>query len=896
MKSSVGDVASGSDGIDDNNEDGQKHSKARSGSNDENIEPDRDNDQQPQRYKDVDLDVFNHVPATDHMRNLSPVSIVTLSSAEVNQPLDLQPMARRPIRERPENPNQSLRRSLFQPADNMVASTPNVNKGRLGSFFENVESAQKIPPSPIDKVTVRPRHQSIAVIEDSLREQYAVSDGIPKAVSPRPLKKTISEPNRSVPRIATPAKTPTKSPARVSSQLTPTKTPTRSSARVSLKQKPGPKRARSSERVSSSQSASQPSKSIAISKKISSSSSDSFKSSEDFQLPSKSPAKEPEAVHTTSIGNKNDLLNITTDDSNDDHQQIEISKKCSVILERMEVDMSRSRRSESVDSCASKRSSRNRTNLNPERMVETPILRNVPEKSTSPNNKLEQMLARCDDTNENQDGKSDHSDLTDDEELIQPSPSGSEEEREEEDNIQKPETSSQIPDFVKKVVPQKHKEIESNTSKDLMPPPTSYSREESSSQSQDLNDSQIIPEGYLKRFRSDSINGINAPKTPERTSIKIIKPKRRPRGPKQIVPASKPKPKNDSTERSAKGKRTLFSPDTEDAIDPLAPANITRTPRIAPILDDLQETNEESDHDSEPAQKKSKKQQEVVEEPKMKKAKLAKDPAAKKRQKHEEKKTQPEAVEETNMKTKKRVNVRISGAPRSKIVAIYTNPEHEEQSNHSEEDVNNDQESPPKRKKRKRARIVEAEDNSENESGDDDEGFGSTTGTPVRYDPYEQGCQRPGLRVRKYPKAWWVHTKNVYLDVKKGSFSSKELLRQENAKKKLKERMRQEGISSLKTSNLYFPTMSTTDKLRIFEQSKKSIKSDMRAGRMIGGSAIGSQQAKSQNRPRAKRAKLQSDQNSKARSVVQELVAKAPHGEAAPNQPRSLVTETCSEY
>jgi hypothetical protein len=130
--------------------------------------------------------------------------------------------------------------------------------------------------------------------------------------------------------------------------------------------------------------------------------------------------------------------------------------------------------------------------------------------------------------------------------------------------------------------------------------------------------------------------------------------------------------------------------------------------------------------------------------------------------------------------------------------------------------------SPPPRKTSKKPRTVVVHPD------DPDEGFSSDHGgsayNDIRYNPYDQGCQRPGLRIRRYGKPWWIpsacNSDNIGI-VRVQHTSRKEIAAEESLMKKMKKT----GIKANQFLNNNFEQwMKPTEKLRLFEEQKQEIK------------------------------------------------------------------------
>lgn len=106
---------------------------------------------------------------------------------------------------------------------------------------------------------------------------------------------------------------------------------------------------------------------------------------------------------------------------------------------------------------------------------------------------------------------------------------------------------------------------------------------------------------------------------------------------------------------------------------------------------------------------------------------------------------------------------------------------------------------------------------------DSDEGIQTDCDTSmeienIRYDPYERGCKRPGLRIRRYPTPWWMHgnTKNiglVYSTLTKQDVSAASKLKQLSSKNKI--------ILNNSPSRKLDVFLAPNDKLKIAQQSTK---------------------------------------------------------------------------
>jgi hypothetical protein len=103
-----------------------------------------------------------------------------------------------------------------------------------------------------------------------------------------------------------------------------------------------------------------------------------------------------------------------------------------------------------------------------------------------------------------------------------------------------------------------------------------------------------------------------------------------------------------------------------------------------------------------------------------------------------------------------------------------------------------------------------------------DEGFSSDQNdNDVRYDPYKNGCTRPGLRVRRIARPWWIHNGDeqnygyVYSSTTKQDLISDKLYHKKMKKAKVVENNFLK--SSLET------WMKPADKLEIFEKAKKQL-------------------------------------------------------------------------
>lgn len=117
----------------------------------------------------------------------------------------------------------------------------------------------------------------------------------------------------------------------------------------------------------------------------------------------------------------------------------------------------------------------------------------------------------------------------------------------------------------------------------------------------------------------------------------------------------------------------------------------------------------------------------------------------------------------------------------------------------------------------------------------DDEGFISENSrnekNDVVYDPYEKGCLRPGLRVRRYAKAYWINNGEAqkYGIVVDGLNSQ-----QSAAERKLKTRMKNSGIRE----NQFLQStldgwMKPTDKLKMFDSKKSTIQNAPAASKAL---------------------------------------------------------------
>lgn len=61
----------------------------------------------------------------------------------------------------------------------------------------------------------------------------------------------------------------------------------------------------------------------------------------------------------------------------------------------------------------------------------------------------------------------------------------------------------------------------------------------------------------------------------------------------------------------------------------------------------------------------------------------------------------------------------------------------------------------------KSSQSEDEEKSEDEETGDEINSESNSSANNIRYDPYEQGCQRPGLRVRRYMKPWWTNNINA---------------------------------------------------------------------------------------------------------------------------------------
>lgn len=112
-----------------------------------------------------------------------------------------------------------------------------------------------------------------------------------------------------------------------------------------------------------------------------------------------------------------------------------------------------------------------------------------------------------------------------------------------------------------------------------------------------------------------------------------------------------------------------------------------------------------------------------------------------------------------------------------------------------------------------------------------DEGFSSdaSKGDNVIYDPYKRGCTRPGLRIRRYAKPYWLQALNTeQIGVKFGTLSNKEI----KAQAMLKMKMRKNHI----TEKQFVPAgldqwMHPSEKMKYFELQKKEIKQHQKSSK-----------------------------------------------------------------
>lgn len=127
-------------------------------------------------------------------------------------------------------------------------------------------------------------------------------------------------------------------------------------------------------------------------------------------------------------------------------------------------------------------------------------------------------------------------------------------------------------------------------------------------------------------------------------------------------------------------------------------------------------------------------------------------------------------------------------------------------------------------KKPQRKNIKEVEDNENSgskENGEDhDEEFSSDLNSStdnVRWNPYERGCQRPGLRIRRFFSPWWVNSgKTDSYGIVFDGLSAKE----SKAEAALKKEMQKRGIKGNQfltsaVENCIYPT----EKLKLLKQT-----------------------------------------------------------------------------
>jgi hypothetical protein len=121
------------------------------------------------------------------------------------------------------------------------------------------------------------------------------------------------------------------------------------------------------------------------------------------------------------------------------------------------------------------------------------------------------------------------------------------------------------------------------------------------------------------------------------------------------------------------------------------------------------------------------------------------------------------------------------------------------------------------------------------EVNEDDEGFSSDSYNPgsnnnVLYDPYQRGCQRPGLRVRRYAKPWWISNANAE---NYGIVFQTTTMKEHKAEQKLKLKMYEDGVTEKQFLQSTLDCWITpSEKLKMLKKAKPvSLKSSKTSNR-----------------------------------------------------------------
>ncbi|CRK99267.1 CLUMA_CG012627, isoform A [Clunio marinus] len=118
-----------------------------------------------------------------------------------------------------------------------------------------------------------------------------------------------------------------------------------------------------------------------------------------------------------------------------------------------------------------------------------------------------------------------------------------------------------------------------------------------------------------------------------------------------------------------------------------------------------------------------------------------------------------------------------------------------------------------RKERSKRQKHISMEENDENMHEDENKC------NNIRYDPYKMGCTRLGLRPRRYARPYWTTDKDIYITYT--DFSVKQL----KAEQMLRREMGKDHVSQKQIFHSdYHNFLKPTDKLKMYKESKHSIK------------------------------------------------------------------------